>query len=189
MEILYLHGWGSCFDSASEKIQVLGELGRVSGPDLDYTRGFQSALDQCYDMVYDVDYDLVVGTSLGGYLASHLGAKTGLPFVSINPSIDPALSLRKYLGRGVDHYNKAYNLQESVIQDLPKFNMNGFGLILLDRGDELLDSEETAEFIGDKYSIVMFEGGNHRFTHMKESLNHIRNLVSHAQHVYGLFTD
>ena len=67
--------------------------------------------------------------------------------------------------------------------------MNGYGLILLDRGDKLMDSEKTAEFIGDRYNIVMFEGGNHRFAHMRESLNHIATLAHNAKFAYGLCSD
>lgn len=184
--ILYIHGWGSAFDPKNEKIQVLGKLGLVFGPTLDYTSGFDKVTGQCLKIINEYDPDLIVGTSLGGYLASHIGALSGKAFVAINPAIDPGESLKKYVGEGRDHTGKLYNLSNDIILDLPKFNMNGCGLILLDKGDDLLDSAATAKALGDRYRVVEFEGGNHRFAHMEESLDAIKQHLDDSRLVYGL---
>lgn len=189
MNILYIHGWGSEFDSGSNKVTQLSRLGSVVGPNLDYTQGLRAVLDECKGWIQEHDIDLIVGTSLGGYTASHLGARTGLPFVAVNPAINPRESLEKYLGEGVDHVGHQYHLRPEVIADLPLFNMNGFGLVLLDMDDEVLDSSLTAEFIGSRYPVVTFQGGSHRFEHMEDSLGYVQNLVNNAQTIYGLETE
>ena len=95
MKIFYIHGWGSTFSPESEKIQTLMELGTVRGPNLDYPAGFRGVMGQCRAMLMDDDYDVIIGTSLGGYTASHLAPTAGLPFVAINPAVDPPHSLGK----------------------------------------------------------------------------------------------
>lgn len=189
MNTLYIHGWGSAFDPQSEKAQILSELGRVRGPNLDYAAGFDAVKSQCLTMLMEDDYDVIIGTSLGGYTASHVAPHAGLPFVAINPIVDPARSLERYLGTGLDHQGRTYRLEPDTIRTLPPMSLRGFGLILLDRGDELLDSEATAVYVGDRYPIVMYDGGCHRFAHTRESLPHIRNLVNSAEQVYGVETE
>lgn len=189
MNILYFHGWGSRFDPTSSKIQTLMGLGQVTGPNLDYTQGFANLLAQCHDAIADDDYDVVVGTSLGGYLASQVGSRWGIPFAAVNPSINPAESLQRYVGSGQDWYGEPYTLAPGSLLDWPLFSREGYGLILLDQGDELIPADETAEWVGDRYPVIMFRGGNHRFAHMAESLEYIRNLVNSAEQVYGLETE
>ena len=189
MNILYIHGWGSAFDPQSSKIQTLSELGTVRGPNLDYTQGFDAVIGQCRAMLMEDDYDVVIGTSMGGYTASHVAPGVGLPFVAINPAVNPAQSLGRYLGTGKDWQGRPYRLDPEVIRSLPLLSLKGYGLVLLDREDELIDSEATAEYVGSRYPVIMFEGGSHRFDHMGESLGFIRNLVNSAELVYGLETE
>ncbi|MEO1945163.1 MAG: YqiA/YcfP family alpha/beta fold hydrolase, partial [Candidatus Thioglobus sp.] len=42
--------------------------------------------------------DLLVGTSMGGYMVAAIGDKLGVPFVAINPAIEPRESLKKTPG-------------------------------------------------------------------------------------------
>lgn len=189
MKILYFHGWGSKFDPESSKIQELSKLGEVVGPCLDYTGGFASVLSQCHDALSADDYDVVVGTSLGGYTASQVGSHFGLPFAAVNPCLNPREDLQKYVGSGRDWLGQPYTLTPESLDDWPEFSREGYGLVLLDSQDEVIDSESTAAWIGDRYPVVLFDGGNHRFAHMGESLGFIRDLVNSAQLVYGLETE
>lgn len=186
MRILYIHGWGSKFDPSNEKLQILSQLGELVGFDLDYTAGFTSVITSCLSQATNLNPDVIVGTSLGGYVASHLGALLGIPFVSINPAIDPSTTLKKYLGSGYDYSGEAFTLNEDAIKNLPKFNLNGFGIVLLDENDEILSSQETIDFIQNRYPVTMFSGGHHRYAHMQESLELIEMLVQNANTSYGL---
>lgn len=180
MNILYLHGFASKFEPESDKIKTLGELGAVSGFDIDYTL----TPDQIFGVIEthihntEQDYDVIVGTSLGGYFAAMVGARLGIPFVAINPSIDPAISLQASAGEGRDWSGKKYVLEKSTISLYKPFTNlpQGFGLILLDRGDDVFDNERTFNVLSGMYEVSIYNGGSHRFEHMKEALPQIASL-------------
>ena len=185
MNILYIHGFKSQFKEQSEKVQALNTLGKVFGVTLDYTNTFDEIKKILLKFVLDKDIDLVVGTSLGGYYSSVIGASAGVPFVAINPVVDPVLTLSKYIGDGITFTGEAYTLKEETVRAYPRFALDGCGLILLDRGDELINSEETLATLDNFYSTKIFEGGNHRFQHINESLTEIKSYFNQASFVYG----
>ena len=121
-----------------------------------------------------VNPDLLVGTSMGGWLAGILGAETGIPFVAINPVIDPRETLKSWLGKGVDHQGNAYELSPDSLVSYYPFTQCGSGLILLDQGDELIPWQETFRALDGCFPVHSFAGGSHRFEHMDESLVWIR---------------
>jgi len=187
MNILYIHGFKSQFKEQSEKVQALNTLGKVFGVTLDYTKTFDEIKKTLLKFVLDKDMDieLIVGTSLGGYYSSVIGASAGVPFVAINPVVDPVLTLSKYIGDGFTFTGEAYTLKEETVTAYPGFALDGCGLILLDRGDELINSEETLATLDNFYSTKIFEGGNHRFAHINESLTEIKSYFNQASFVYG----
>jgi predicted esterase YcpF (UPF0227 family) len=63
-------------------------------------------------------------------------------------------------------------MRSSVIAEYDEFHSRD-GLVLLDEGDEVFDSNETAEKCGLPY--VLYRGGNHRFEHMNEALGAIED--------------
>ena len=115
MNILYIHGFKSQFKEQSDKVQALNKLGKVSGITLDYTQTFDGIKNILHKFVLDKDIDLVVGTSLGGYYSSIIGASAGIPFVAINPVVDPVLTLSKYIGDGFTFAGDAYTLKKETI--------------------------------------------------------------------------
>jgi len=189
MNIIYIHGFKSQFKEQSEKVQALSKLGKVSGLTLDYTKTFDEVKNTLHKFVLDNDIDLVVGTSLGGYYSSIIGASAGIPFVAINPVIDPISTLNKYIGDGFTFSGDAYILKKETITTYPGFALDGCGLILLDRDDELINSEETLLTLKNSYGTKMFEGGNHRFAHINESLSEINSFFERASLVYGFGAD
>jgi predicted esterase YcpF (UPF0227 family) len=176
MNILYVHGFGSRFDPNSEKIKVLGELGNVYGIEVDYTKGFQWIMGTLTRFVSMNKIDVVVGTSMGGFMANHVGLEKNIPFVSINPCVDPRNMLRKYLGAGIDHYGREFTLEEWVLDEFPEFVVDETlcGVVFLDEDDEVIDSYATQRLTRDHYTTVLFNGGSHRFEHMREALPIIR---------------
>jgi len=57
----------------------------VGGHDIDYTQTAEEVIEDSLDKLMQVNPDLIVGSSMGGWLVGILGAKTGIPFVAINP--------------------------------------------------------------------------------------------------------
>ena len=51
-------------------------------------------------------------------------------------------------------------------------------LVLLDMGDDVLDSNATIKHFEGHADIVTFEGGSHRFEHLPEALDHIKRFAN-----------
>lgn len=179
MKILYVHGFGSCFDPTGPKVKELSALGEVVGVNVDYERGADEVLRLVSEAVMALHIDLIVGTSMGGWAAAVSGCKFGLPFVAINPVCDPVRVLH---GFGVEK-----EAAETFFA-FPSHN-DCAGLVLLDQGDELLDSLETEENLKDSYEVISFKGGSHRFDHMREACPAIEQFYTVGILGYGLSTD
>lgn len=184
MNILYVHGFGSRFDPNSDKVNQLSKLGHVYGISVDHTNPSQALADVAR-MLIDNDIDLMVGTSMGGWLVNQAALIYEVPFVAINPCVDPAKMLKKYDGAGVDHYGKEYYLDPAVREAMPPFSETGIGIILLDLGDEVIDSLGTLILYSAHYEIHCFEGGNHRFAHMADALPHIEKFQNRVSIAWG----
>jgi predicted esterase YcpF (UPF0227 family) len=189
INIVYFHGYGSRFDLQNDKVQELSSLGKIFGIDIDYSEDAKTIVDNAKEYSINVKADLIVGTSMGGWLASHVAARLGIPFVAINPALNPEKTLINKIGINKDYYGKEIILTKSAVSSYIPFNLNGCGLILLDEGDEHFDSHLTKKLLEDYYSIKMFPQGNHRFLHIKESIEYINNFLTKALLFYGVEID
>lgn len=191
MRILYIHGFGSQYDPEHEKIKQLETLGTVVGVNVDYTRGYMSVFNKITDAIHDSDVtiDLIVGTSMGGFMSAQIGAGTGIPFVAINPAIEPRVSLQNYVGTHEGFNGKEFTLTESVVVTYPSISQKGVGLVLLDRADEILSASNTDALLRECYNVVMYQGGCHRFAHMEDSLEAIKAHHETALATYGVTND
>lgn len=176
--IMYLHGYGSRFDPNSDKMEVLSQLGEVFGPDLDYGQGPDAVLAAAIDFARREQPELIIGTSMGGWLASHVGAVLGVPFVALNPAIQPAQTLRKYIGHTVNYSGFDATIDADAVAAYPDFQKDSFsGLVLCEEGDEVLDAAETKAFLERHHDVRVLPGGCHRFSCLASQLGVIR---SHA---------
>lgn len=173
MNILYVHGYKAKFDINSPKNQSLSKIGTVYGIDIDFNDTYDYIIQQLIDALSKYDIDLIVGTSMGGYLANMLGTSTGIPFVMINPAIDPKGALTKY------------NHSKEVIDSYDPISYNAAGLLLLDLGDDVIDPHETIEYFYRSYETHTFEDGSHRFDHMDESLELITHFYNASSVALG----
>jgi predicted esterase YcpF (UPF0227 family) len=185
MKILYIHGFGSYYDPAKSKVQTLQSLGDVVGVNVDYCEGFEVSVQKVKDAA--MSCDLIVGTSMGGFVASHVGAAFGIPFVALNPAINPSESLKKYVGAFVDYGGNHKVLDEAVVAHYPAIKtVGGCGLVLLEADDDVIDPNETLAALDDVYDVRMIEGGSHRFDSLPAQLSEIQDFFDGAGIVYGL---
>jgi predicted esterase YcpF (UPF0227 family) len=63
---------------------------------------------------------------------------------------------------------------------------DGCGLILLDEGDDVIDWHKTYDAYHERYTVISFPGGSHRFEHMKATLPLIVEFFDRSSIVYGL---
>lgn len=184
MNILYVHGFGSHYDPNDTKIKILEMLGTVVGANVDYCNGFRDVFESVLEIVLTSDIDLIVGTSMGGYMAAHVGAKTGVPFVALNPTIEPGETLQRYVGVFIDFAGNDRCLTEVTVENYPVIIQEGCGLVLLDSGDEVLNANTTQNLLSDVFNVKVFPGGAHRFTHLEEALPDIKVHMSQASTSY-----
>lgn len=174
LNILYIHGFGSQVDPNGDKQAALRKIASVAAFAPDYSQGYKKVLAEVEPLLQQAD--LLIGTSMGGFLVSRLSEATGKPFVAINPVLAPSAVLSKYIGSHLDYYGRAFTLTADTANGYPDFLPSQRGIVLLDMGDELIDSEATLGAIGQQMVVHAFAGGSHRFSHMEEALPLIENL-------------
>ena len=175
--ILYLHGFASFFKPNSDKALALSQLGQVVGLDLDYSKGAEMVLHDALTYAQQQQVDLIVGCSLGGWLAAHVGSQLNLPFVCLNPSLYPSQTLARYSGDGVAFDGKPFHLSLDTIASYPDIALDGKGLVLLQRDDDILDAEQSFKALKAHYETYLFEGGSHRFDGLENHLVQITEFI------------
>ena len=107
-----------------------------------------------------------VGSSLGGFYATWLAERYGTAAIVINPVVDPARSLKAYLGPQTNPYTaERYELTPGHFAELEAFRVGrltqpGRYFLLMRSGDELLDWREAVEHYAGAWQYIA-GGGNH----------------------------
>ncbi|RYX90635.1 MAG: esterase [Comamonadaceae bacterium] len=109
----------------------------------------------------------VIGSSLGGFYATHVAELMGCKAVLLNPAIDPARDLRKYIGEQTSLHNpdEHFFFKPEFVGELRALETGGplrpenYAAVIA-KGDELLDWREmTGRYPGAK--IKLLEGSDH----------------------------
>lgn len=182
-KILYLHGFGSRFNRNNSKIKYLETLGEVVGFDIDYTKHYDEVSKLIRDKIHELAPTEIIGTSLGGYWAMRMGKRFDIPFTAINPCLYPYETLKKYLGMKEDYYGEPITLTKEIANSYKEYSKGGKGLILLDAGDEVLNSFHTQRVLTDYNKVVVYPGGSHRFDHMEEALEEIKEHMERSNFI------
>jgi uncharacterized protein len=198
--IIYLHGFNSAsLDLAGnlltkkEKLLVLQEFCAQKDivfytPNVDY-RDFQNLVENMlwqWNQYLDQGHDVIfMGSSMGGFASEYLAMKTGCKAVMINPVVTPSELLPQFIGVNENfetaqpyQWNQTHCDQfQSFEQELKSNNGVIDRTILLDLGDELLDSEQTRVEFQNHANVVAFEGGSHGFEHIRQALQVIEQVI------------
>tara|TARA_B110000503_G_scaffold141499_1_gene235265 strand:+ start:707 stop:1303 length:597 start_codon:yes stop_codon:yes gene_type:complete len=194
MIIAYLHGYNSYYDSpkndkVKDKVKALKRLGRVVGLGIDYNVDGAVVIDEVCDWAIKEDVDLVVGCSMGGWLASHVGSRLGVPAVMLNPVISPSISLKKYIEvpEGELDYGgyPMRAIDRSVVEAYPAISKKAWGLVLLEKGDNVLNYKNSESILSKYYKVIVSDGGSHRYESLEDRLEDIEYLVEIAGLNYG----
>ena len=181
--IIYLHGFNSTGDSAKGRFlkENLRHLS-ILAPTYHYDpRRAIACLEQIIQENLSAEKPLMlIGSSLGGYYAQYLAHRFKLKTVLINPALMPLTTLSDYLGENTNFYTgEKYTLTQAHLDallslDIPDPCITPVPtLLLLDKGDEILDYRVAVARYQNCAEIVMFNGGDHQFQHMTESLSRI----------------
>jgi predicted esterase YcpF (UPF0227 family) len=118
----------------------------------------------------------VMGSSLGGFYATWLAAQRDCPAVLINPAVDPARDLARYIGEHTAWHdpNERFYFAPEYVDELRALYVGALPqpehvLAFIAKGDEVLDWREmTTRYAGSQQLVL--EGGDHALsdfeTHM-----------------------
>ena len=109
----------------------------------------------------------VVGSSLGGFYASWVARQTGCRSVLINPAVQPARDLARYIGEQTFWHDPEarFFFEPAYVDELHALALEGDlppgpELALIAKGDEVLDWREmTARYANAR--LLLLEGGDH----------------------------
>ena len=109
----------------------------------------------------------VVGSSLGGFYATWVAAHTGCRAVLLNPAVNPARDLQKYIGEQTSWHDPQdrFFFRPEFITELHALECPGQPvpaqvLGIIGKGDEVLDWREMQQrYPGSR--IRLLEGGDH----------------------------
>ena len=118
----------------------------------------------------------VIGSSLGGFYATWLAAQRGCKAALLNPAIDPARDLAKYIGEQSAWHDpgERFYFAPEFVDELRSLEVGPLPLperawALIAKGDEVLDWREmTARYPGSQQ--VVMEGGDHAISNFDQYL-------------------
>ena len=183
--LLYLHGFRS--SPLSTKAQKMAALMRSRFPQVHWwcpqlppspNETMQLLVDGIAVWRQEAVYRTlaVIGSSLGGFYATALAELLDCPAVLLNPAIDPARDLAKYVGEQASWQNPAerFDFKASYIDELhalhagPLKNPQHY-LAVIAKGDEVLDWREMqARYAGAQIRLI--EGSDHAISDFDDHL-------------------
>lgn len=187
MKVIYLHGFASSGNSSKSdwlREQFSGTEFEFTSPDLpnNPSRAI-TFLDDYLGALADQQVCLI-GTSLGGFFAACYGGKHGWPAVLINPLADVNDLIGSAMGENVNFATGETFVMDSADADAliglseAMRKPQAASLLLLDKGDELLDYRKALARYGAESQAHLFDGGSHRFDHLPEAMPEILSLLT-----------
>lgn len=168
--ILYIHGFASCGDS--NKTRLLKEHFKdLLSPDIPVDP--DEAISFLQKIIVDNEVTMLIGSSLGGFYAAYFAEKFQIRAVLLNPSTQPFITLAPYIGKntffcsGESFEWTKIHIVKLMSYAISKDSIKAPVLVLLQKGDEVLDYKK-AESLYANYELIIQEEGNHRFENLDE---------------------
>ncbi len=133
---------------------------------------------------WPADRMVVIGSSLGGFYATWLASKRDCRAALLNPAIDPARDLTKYIGEQTAWHNPSENFYfaPEFVDELRQLEVGPLPhpervWALIAKGDEVLDWREmTARYPGAQQ--VVLEGSDHAISNFEQYLPQLFNFLN-----------
>lgn len=179
--LLYLHGFRSSPRSA--KAQRMAAWVARHRPDLHWwcpqlPPSPREALTQVMEGVaaWPRDAMAVIGSSLGGFYATVVAERLGCPAVLLNPAVDPARDLAKFIGEQTAWHDPAerFYFRPEFVGELRAMTPAALTdpqryFAVIATGDEVLDWREmAARYAGCRLQVI--EGSDHALSDFDDQL-------------------
>ncbi len=187
--LLYLHGFRSSPQSA--KARRVAAWVQAMRPDLHWwcpqlppSPREAMAMVESTVREWPASAMAVIGSSLGGFYATAVAEHHGCPAVLLNPAVDPARDLAKYIGEQTAFHDPAerFFFRVEFVDELRAITPAAITrperyLAVIAKGDEVLDWREmSARYAGCR--IKLLEGGDHALsdfdTHLPDILHFLQ---------------
>ena len=179
--LLYLHGFRSSPQSA--KARLMAQHMATQHPDVVWwcpqlPPSPREAMEMLLAGVKDWPRAsmAVVGSSLGGFYATYAAEQTGCRAALLNPAVDPARDLAKYIGEQSSWHDadERFFFKPEFVQELRELTLTGLSqpehyFALIAKGDEVLDWHEMAGRYADA-QLQLLEGGDHAISDFEAHL-------------------
>lgn len=178
--LLYLHGFRS--SPQSTKARRMARWVREHCPDVVWRcpqlpPSPRAAMEGVFDELagWPAAHTAVIGSSLGGFYATAVAERLGCPAVLLNPAVDPARDLEKYIGETTAwHSDEHFEFRPEFIDELRALSVavltdpqRYFAIIA--KGDEVLDWRDmAARYRGCR--IRLLEGSDHALSDFEQHL-------------------
>ncbi|MBN8488981.1 MAG: esterase [Burkholderiales bacterium] len=187
--ILYLHGFRS--SPLSTKARMTHAWVLAHRPDLHWwcpqlPGSPAGAMQQIMDGIADWPWErmAVIGSSLGGFYASAVAERTGCRAVLLNPAVDPARDLVKYLGEQpawhdptqvvevrLEHMDELRTIAPAAITRPERY------FVVIAQGDEVLDWREMHTRYASCH-IRLLEGSDHALSDYDQDLPQLTRFLN-----------
>ena len=186
--LLYLHGFRSSPQSAKARLMAQHMAEKHPGvhwwcPQLPPSP--KEVMAMLLDGVKDWPGDsmAVVGSSLGGFYATYVAEQMGCRAALLNPAVDPARDLAKYIGEQTSWHNadERFFFKPEFVQELHDLTLTGLSqpertFALIAKGDEVLDWREMAERYAGAHTHLL-EGGDHALSDFEGHLPQVMQFL------------
>lgn len=176
--ILYIHGFRTTYDSYIATI--FKEYFKDTLISSDHSHDPELAIQEFEKIIETKNIKGIIASSLGGYYATYLGDKYNLKTVLINPSVEPHITTRQYLGIIEKHDGTTFEWKEKHLESLANLWVKTLKLqnfyLFLKRGDKILDYRVSEKrYKGAK--VLIEDGGDHRFSDLRTHLEKIKKFL------------
>ena len=126
----------------------------------------------------------VIGSSLGGFYATWLASQRACKAALLNPAINPARDLAKYIGEQTAWHDPAerFYFAPEFVNELRALEVGHLPYpervwALIAKGDEVLDWREmTARYPGSE--LLVLEGGDHAISNFEQYLPQLLDFLN-----------
>ena len=189
--LLYLHGFRS--SPQSMKARLVAERVQQRHPGLQWwcpqlPPSPREAMDMVMRGIADWPREsmAVIGSSLGGFYATYVAAMTRCRAVLLNPAVDPARDLARYIGEQTAWHDpqQHFFFRAEFIDQLRALEVGELSrpervFAILAKGDEVLDWREMSVRYPHALQIIQ-EGGDHALSNFEEYLPQLDEFLNLA---------
>ncbi len=181
--ILYIHGFGG--SGLGNKAQVFRGFFKEKNigflaPSLSYVPQLAiQTLEEIIELYLSKNEKIsLIGSSLGGFYSIYLANKYNLQAVLINPAVYAHVRLKEALGEALNYHDLShFEWNENHLQMLknlysPTIEQQERFLLMVQKGDELLDYSQATNFLPNAKQIIE-ENGDHSFVNIESKFDSI----------------